>query len=78
MIDKQFNIKKSGFSLVEIIIVVAIVALISALGAFALMKIVERQRARDCSGKLLMVTLLCTIIVLTTICHMGVLYTRLI
>jgi len=47
--------KKNGYSFVEIIVVLAIITLMTGLVIIAVMKIAERERARECSTKLLMV-----------------------
>jgi len=54
-IDKQFIIKKNGYTFVEIVIVLGLVGLLTGLVIIAISKIAERERARECSGKLLMI-----------------------
>ncbi len=53
-IDKNI-IKKNGYSLVEILVVLSIVALMTAMVVIAMTKMTEREKARECSAKLLMV-----------------------
>ena len=54
-IRKQLIIKNNGYSFIEIVVVLGVVALMTGLVIIAVLKIAERERARECSGKLLMV-----------------------
>jgi len=51
---RKRNYKYSGFSLLEISVVVAILSIFSAIAFWNLTSLISRSRAKECSGNLIM------------------------